>query len=140
MKQSCIELIALYVHPKNSTGNHLRSHLKAITALDHSRLGVENKFLENKSGRIFALDKFTLQNLANKSGCMQTNLLHFLYITSEVKEYYEALFLSYRPQTIGSQFHNFSRQIAFIQYSGPSKHAWAISEKSIKITYMASRF
>ena len=58
-------------------------------ALDHSRLGVEKKLLENKLGRIFA----KLENLANKSGC----LLYFLYITSEVKEYYEALFLSYRP-------------------------------------------
>ena len=47
--KSCIGLIALYVHPKNS----LRSHLGAIMALDHSRLSVENKFLENKSGRIF---------------------------------------------------------------------------------------
>ena len=63
-------------------------------ALDHGRLGVENKFLEKKSGRIFTFDKFTLENLANKSGCVQINLL---YITSEVKEYYEALFLSYRP-------------------------------------------
>ena len=45
-------MIALYVHPKNS--NHLRSHLRA-RVLDHSirRLGLENKFLENKSGRIF---------------------------------------------------------------------------------------
>ena len=75
--------VDLYVHPKNST--HLRSHSRAITALDHSRLG-----LENKSGR-FAFDKFTLQNLAN--------LLYFLYITSEVKRYYEALYLSYRPRT-----------------------------------------
>ena len=66
-------------------------------ALDHGRLGVENKFLENKSGRIFTFDKFTLENLANKSGCVQINLLYFLYITSEVKEFYEALFLSYRP-------------------------------------------
>ena len=141
--KSCIELIALYVHPQNSTGNHPRSHLRAIMALDHSRLGVENKFLENKSGRNFAFGKFTLQNLANKSGCVQTNLLYFLYITFEVKEYNEALFLSYRPQTIGSQFHNFSRQIAFIQYSRPSKHAWAFSktvQKSSKMTYTASRF
>ena len=51
--KSYIELIALYVHPKNS--NHLRSHLRAIMALDHSRLGLENKFLENKSGRIFCV-------------------------------------------------------------------------------------
>ena len=43
-----MELIALYVHPKNS--NHLRSHLRAIMALDHSRLG-----LEDKSGRIFSV-------------------------------------------------------------------------------------
>ena len=59
-------ILALYVHPRNT--NHLRSHSTAMMALDHGRLGLENKFLENKSGRIFALDKFTLQNLANKSG------------------------------------------------------------------------
>ena len=28
-------------------------------ALDHSWLGLESELLENKSGRIFALDKFT---------------------------------------------------------------------------------
>ena len=37
-----------YVHPKNN--NHLRSHSRAITAPDHSGLG-----LENKSGRIFCV-------------------------------------------------------------------------------------
>ena len=46
--KSYIKLIASYVHPKNS--NHLRSHLRAIMALDHSRLG-----LENKSGQIFCV-------------------------------------------------------------------------------------
>ena len=56
----------MYVLPKNS--EHLLSHSTAIMALDHSRLGLENKFLENKSGRIFfAFDRFTLQILANKS-------------------------------------------------------------------------
>ena len=34
------------VHPKNSI---------AIMALDHSRLGLKNKFLGNKSGRIFCV-------------------------------------------------------------------------------------
>ena len=61
------ELIALYVHPKNS--KHLRSHY---------RLGLENKFLENKSGEFFALDRCTLQILANKSGGVLTNVLYFL--------------------------------------------------------------
>ena len=30
--------------------------------------------------------------------------------------------------------HNFSRQIAFIHYSGPSKHAWTFSETAPKIS------
>ena len=34
--KSNIDLIASYVHQK--TGNHLRSHLRAIMALDHRRL------------------------------------------------------------------------------------------------------
>ena len=41
-------------------------------------------------------------------------------------------------------FHSYSRQIALIQYSGPSKHAWAFSkagdQKISKITYTARRF
>ena len=45
-------LICTHTH-KNS--NNLRSHLRGIAALDHSRLGLENKFLENKSGRIFCV-------------------------------------------------------------------------------------
>ena len=68
-------------------------------ALDHSRLGLENKFLENKSGESFTFDKFTLQNLANKyRGCVNQPW-YFSYITSEVKQFYEALYLSYRPRT-----------------------------------------
>ena len=39
-----------------------------MMALDHSRLGLEDKFLENSQAEFFAFDKFTLQNLANKSG------------------------------------------------------------------------
>ena len=41
-------------------------------------------------------------------------------------------------------FHNFAIQIALIQYSGRSKHAWAFSyktgKKNSKITYTATRF
>ena len=36
-------------------------------------------------------------------------------------------------------FHNFSRQIAFIQYSGPSKQAWTLISETVqkisKITF-----
>ena len=102
-----------------------------------------DKVWKTNQAEFFAFDKFTLQILANKSGCVQTNVLFFfLYTTSEEIEYYEALFLSYRPLQ-NAVFHNFSRQITFIQYSGPSKHACTFSEtvqKISKITYMASWF
>ena len=40
-------------------------------------------------------------------------------------------------------FHNFATQIALIQYSGRSKHAWALAKplkKISKITYTVSQF
>ena len=41
-------------------------------------------------------------------------------------------------------FHNFAKQIAIIQYSGRSKHTWALAFKTVKkiskITYTASWF
>ena len=94
-----MELIALYVHPKNS--NHLRSHLRAIMALDRSRLGLENKFLENKSGRFFCVRQVYVIKSSQPIRWRGTSLLYFLYIASELKQhiYYEALFLPYRPQT-----------------------------------------
>ena len=56
--------MASYVHPK--TGNRLRSHfLRAIMALDHRRLIRPGKKVP---AEFFAFDKFTLQNIANKSG------------------------------------------------------------------------
>ena len=45
------------VHPQNS--NHLRSHSRSITALDHSRLVLENKFSGKQiRPNFFAFDKF----------------------------------------------------------------------------------
>ena len=51
----------------------------------------------------------------------------FLYTTSEEKEYYVALFLSYRLLQ-NAVIHSFSRRITFIQYSRPSKNAWTFSD------------
>ena len=85
-------------------------------ALDHSRLRLQNKFLENKSGRIFLrliglLYKFLPTNLGV---CKPT--FYTLY-TSHLR----------RNSTIyhadlgqNAAFHNFSRQIALSQYSGRS--------------------
>ena len=57
-------------------------------------------------------------------------LFYFFFIhhiwSSEEKEYYKALFLSYRPRTKCS-ISQFFKSIVFIQYSGPSKHAWTFN-------------
>ena len=63
---SYIELIALFIHPKNS--KHLRSHSRAIMALDHSRIRPRKQILGKQiRPNVFAFDRFTLQILANKS-------------------------------------------------------------------------
>ena len=80
-----MELIALYVHPKNS--NHLRSHLRAIMALDRSRLGLENKFLENKSGRFFCVRQVYVIKSCQPIRWRGTSFLYFLYIASEPKQH-----------------------------------------------------
>ena len=72
---------------------------------DHSRLGLENKSLENKSGRIFlrstgVLYKFLPTNLGV---CKPT--FYIFYHTDLGKN---------------AVFHNFLRQIARSQYSGRS--------------------
>ena len=51
--KSWIELIASCVHPKNS--NHLRSHLRAMMALDHRRLIRSGKEIRPN---FFAFGKF----------------------------------------------------------------------------------
>ena len=127
-------MIALYVHPKNSI---------AIMALDHSRLGLENEFLENKSGRIFCA-----RQVYSTKSCQQVwervnqpFILFIHHIWGETVPW-DAVFIiqtSDRMQYFTILQYNF----ALIQYSGRSKHAWAFSEtvkKISKITYTASRF
>ena len=138
----CIELIAIYVHPKNSTGNHLPSPLRAKMALDHSRSVLENKFLENKSGRIFAFDKSLYKILPTNLGPCKPTIYTFYTLHLRWKSTM-ALCFYHTDLRQNAVFHNFSRQIALIRYSGPSKHAWGFSEtvqKISKITDTASRF
>ena len=71
-------MIALYVHPKNS--NHLRSHSRAIIALDQSRLVLENKFSENKSGRIFCFRQLYFTNSCQQIwGCVNQPFILFIH-------------------------------------------------------------
>ena len=105
-------MIALYVHPKNS--NHLRSHLRAIMALDHSRLGLENKFLENKSGRIFCVRQVYKFLPINLGACKP--IFYFFY-TPHLRRKSTMRRCFYHTDLVqNAVVHNFSRQIAFIQF------------------------
>ena len=62
-----VDTIPLYVHPKNS----LRSQSWLLITVDKTWKTNQTEFC--------AFVKFTLQIVANKSGCVQTNLLFFFY-------------------------------------------------------------
>ena len=106
-------MIALYVHPKNSI---------AIMALDHSRLGLENKFLENKSGRIFLRSTSLLFRILPTSleTCKPTI---YTFYTSHLN-WNSTMRRCFYHSDLGQNavFHNFAIHIALIQYSGRSKH------------------
>ena len=116
-------MIALFVHPKNS--NHLRSHLRAIMALDHSRLG-----LENKSGRIFCVRQvFFTKSCEQIWGRENQPFILFIHLrwNSTIRRFFYHTNLGRN-----AVFHNFEIQTALIQYLGQSRHAWAFSETAKK--------
>ena len=104
-------------------------------ALDHSRLGVENKFLKNKSGRIFCV-----RHVYFTKSCQQIFILFIHHIWGETV-LWGAVFIiqtsermQHRP-IIHDKLHSFNIQ---------DDQSWAFCEtvqKISKITqYTASRF
>ena len=82
--------------------------------VDHSRSGLENKFLENKSGRIFLRSAGLLYKF------LQTNLgvckpTIYTFCTSHLR-WNSTIYHTYLGQN--AVFHKFSRQTAPNQYSG----------------------
>ena len=79
---------------------------------------MENKFLENKSGRIFCVRQVYKFLPINLYVCVQTNLFFFIYTKSEEKEYYDggAVFIiqtSYKMQyftIFQDKLHSFNTQ------------------------------
>ena len=130
-----MELIALYVHPQDS--KHLRSHSRAIMALDHSRLGLENKFLENKSGPIFLrltglLYKFLPTNLGV---CNQPFILFIHHIGGEI-----VLFIMQTSDRM-RYFKIFQDKLHFVNIQDDQSCVFSETVKKIsKITHTASWF
>ena len=86
-KVSYIELIALYVHPKNS--NHQWSHSRAIMALDHFWL-----VLENKSGWAFCVRQvYFTQSCQLICRCVNQPFILFIHHTSGETVLWGTLFI-----------------------------------------------
>ena len=132
---SYIELIAICVHPKNR--NHLRSHSRAIMAIDHRRLGLEIKFSENKSGRIFCFRHvYFTKSCQQIRGCVNQPFLLFIHhIWGET-----ILFII---QTLGRMqyFTIFQDKLHSVNIQDYQLSAFSETVQKIsKITYTASQF
>ena len=104
-------LISLVYTQKKS--NHFRSHPGPIMAIDHSRLSLENQFLKNKSGRMFCV-----RQVYFTKSCQQ---FFYMFYTSYLR-WNSTMRCCIYHTNLGknAKSHNYSRQIALIQYSGRS--------------------
>ena len=106
-------------------------------ALDHSRLGLENKFLENKSGRTFCDRQIYFTNSCQQIwGCVNQPFILFMqHIWGET-----VLFIIQTSDRMG-HFTIFQDKLHLVNIQ--DNQSWALSEtvqKHSKITHTASRF
>ena len=107
------------IDSRTNNGNHLRSHLRAIMALDHSCLGLENESLENNIRPNFLRSTSLINKiLPTTLGACKPTLhtfytLHLRWNSNMRRCFYHT---DLRQNAV---FHNFSRQIALIQYLEP---------------------
>ena len=127
--------------PKKWQSSPIRSHSRAITVLDHSRLGLENKFLENKSGRIFYVRQvYFTKSCQQIWRCVnQPSILFIHHIWGETV-LWGAVFII-RTSNRMQYFTIFQDKLHSVNIQ--DDQSWAFSEtvqKISKITYTASRF
>ena len=99
--------------------------------------------MENKSGPVFCVRQLYFTKTCQQIwGSLNQPFIYFLYITSEEKEYYEALYLSYRPWTECSisQFFKTNCTQSIFGTINPGLFNSETVQKISKITYTASRF
>ena len=134
-------MIAVYIHPKNS--NDLRSHLRAIMDLDHSRLGLENEFLENKSGQIFCiLEVYLTKSCQQLWVRVNEHFILFIHPIWGETVIWGAVFIIQTSEKM-QYFTIFQDKLHSFNIQNRTTQAWAFGktvQKISKITYTASRF
>ena len=124
----------IYAHPKNSS--HLRSHSRAITALDYSRLG-----LENKSGRIFCVRQvYFTKSCQQIWRCVNQPFVLFIHHIWDETVLWGAIFIIKTSDRMQC-FTIFQDKLHSVNIQ--DDQSWAFSEtvqKISKITYTACRF
>ena len=114
-------------------------------ALDHSRLGLENKFLENKSGRIFCVRQvyFTKSCQQIWVRVNQPFILFIHHIWGETVLWGAVFIIKTSDRMRYFTIFKTNCTHSIFRTTEPSKHAWAFSEtvqKISKIICTASRF
>ena len=130
-----VDSLIHYVHPKNS--NHLWTHSWARMALDHSRLGLENNFLQNRSGQIFSFrDVYFTKSCQKIWRCVNQPFILFIHhIWGET-----VLFII---QTLDRMQYFAIFQDKLHSVNIQDDQLWAFSEtvqNISKLTYTASQF
>ena len=112
-------------------------------ALDHSWLGLESELLENKSGRIFALDKFTEIKFYQQIWVrVNQHFILFIHHIWGETVIWGAVFIMQTSDKMQC-FTIFQDKLQSFNFQNRTKHAWAFGktvQKISKITYTASRF
>ena len=125
---------SLICAPKNR--NHLRSHSRAIIALDHSRLG-----LESKSGRIFCFRQvYFTKSCQQICGCVNQPFRPFIHLIWGETVLWGVVFII-QTSDRNQDFTIFQDKLHSVNIQ--DDQSWAFSEtvqKISKITYTASRF
>ena len=118
---------------------HLQSHSRGIMALDHNRLDLENKFLENKSGQSFCFRQvlYFTKSCQQIRGCVNQPFTLFIHHI-----WGETVLFIIQTSHKNAVFHNFSRQILHsVNIQDDQSRAFSETvQKIFKITYTASRF
>ena len=112
-------------------------------ALDHSRSGLENEFLENKSGRIFGVQQVYLTKSYHQIWVrVNQHFILFIRHTWDETVIWGAVFIIQTSDKM-QYFTIFQDKLHSFNIQNRTKHAWAFSktvQKISKITYTASRF